>query len=134
MNYNCAMDTLNSNVKKVIENSEIVTIATNGKNGPHLVATWGEFVKSLDIDDGKTIVIPAGGYLQTEKNLKENDRVELLVGSKQVQGKKGMGTGYRLTGRAEIVTEGVLMDLAKSKFPWAKAALVIEVDNATQLL
>ena len=91
-------------------------------------------MKSLDINDGKTIVSPAGGYSQTEKNLKENDRVELLVGSKQVQGKSGMGTGYRLSGRAKIVTDGKLMELTKSKYSWARGALVIEVDKAEQLL
>jgi len=128
------MDTINSDVKKVIENAEIVTIATCGEKGPHLVATWSDFVKSLDINDGKTIVIPAGGYSQTEKNLKENDRVELLVGSKQVQGKSGMGTGYRLSGRAKIVTDGKLMELTKSKYSWARGALVIEVDKVEQLL
>lgn len=128
------MDTLNDSVKKVIENSEIITIATNGKKGLHLVATWSEYVKSLDVNDGKTIVIPAGGYIQTEKNLKENDRVELLVGSKKVQGKRGMGTGYRLNGHAEMITKGALMDVVKSKFPWARAALVIKVDDAKQLL
>ena len=128
------MDTINSDVKKVIENTEIVAIATCGKKGPHLVATWSDFVKSLDINDGKTIVIPAGGYSQTEKNLKENDRIELLVGSKQVQGKSGMGTGYRLSGSAKIVTDGKLMELTKSKYSWARGALVIEVDKVEQLL
>jgi len=45
-----------------------------------------------------------------------------------------MGTGYRLSGRAEIITEGEFMDLTKSKFPWARAALVITVEKAEQLL
>lgn len=128
------MDTINKVVKKVIENSEIVTIASSGEDGPHLVATWGDFVKKLDINDGKTILIPAGGYSQTEKNLEKNDHVELLVGSKKVEGKNGMGTGYRLSGHAKIVSTGKMMDLTKSKFPWARAALVITIEKAEQLL
>jgi hypothetical protein len=76
------MNILDSTVKEVIENSELVTIATSGENGPHLVATWGAFITSLDVNDGKTILIPAGGYNQTEKNLKSNDQVQLMVGSK----------------------------------------------------
>ncbi|MCD6356706.1 MAG: pyridoxamine 5'-phosphate oxidase family protein [Anaerolineaceae bacterium] len=134
LNYNNGMDILNSSVREVIENAEVVTIATCGANGPHLVATWGDYVRSLGIKDGKTIVIPAGGYLQTEKNLEANDRVELLVASKKVQGKSGPGTGYRLSGRAKMVKDGELMDLTKSKFSWARGAFVIEVENAEQLL
>lgn len=128
------MDTINDSVRNVIDNSEIVAIVTGGEDGPHLVATWGDFVRQLEVDDGKTIVIPAGGYSQTEKNFKKDNRVKLLIGSRQVQGKNSMGTGYRLSGHAKIVTKGEMMDLTKSKFPWARAALVIEVDKAEQLL
>ena len=59
------MNILNATIKDVIEKTEVVAIATYGKNGPHLVATWGDFIKSLDINDGKTIIIPAGGYRQS---------------------------------------------------------------------
>ena len=134
LTYNTDMKILTGNVKQALEKAEIVTIATSGEKGPHLVATWGDFVRSLDIDDGKTIVIPAGGYAQTEKNLKRDNQVEVLIGSKEVMGKSSMGTGYRLKGHAEILTGGELMDLTKFKFPWARAALVIVVDKAEQLL
>jgi hypothetical protein len=98
------------------------------------VATWGDFIRSLDINDGKTILIPVGGYHQTERNLKEDNRIELLIGSKQVQGKNGPGMGYRLVGRGEIIVSGEFAELTKSKFPWARGALVIVVEKADQLL
>jgi hypothetical protein len=132
--YNFDMNIINTTIKDVIEKTEVVAIATYGENGPHLVATWGDFIKSLDINDGKTIIIPAGGYHQTEKNLNDDNRIELLVGSKQVQGKNGPGTGYRLIGRAEITKSGEFAELTKAKFPWARGALVIEVEKADQLL
>lgn len=69
-------------VKDVLNKTEVVAVATYGKNRPHLVATWGDFIKALDIDDGKTIIIPVGGYHQTESNLNEDDRIELLIGSR----------------------------------------------------
>lgn len=128
------MNILNATIKDVIEKTEVVAIATYGENGPHLVATWGDFINSLDINDGKTIIIPVGGYHQTEKNLNDDNRIELLVGSKQVQGKNGPGTGYRLIGRAEIIVSGEFAELTKAKFPWARGALVIEVEKADQLL
>ncbi len=132
--YNFEMNILNATIKDVIEKTEVVAIATYGENGPHLVATWGDFIKSLDINDGKTIIIPVGGYHQTEKNLNDDNRIELLVGSKQVQGKNGPGTGYRLVGRAEITASGKFAELTKAKFPWARGALVIQVEKADQLL
>ena len=134
MKYNVYMNILTSTVKDVIEKSELVAIATNGENGPHLVATWCEFIRSLDIKDGKTIIIPVGGYHQTERNLKDDNRIELLVGSKQVQGKNGPGTGYRLVGRGKIIASGKLAEFTRSKFPWARGALVIEVEKVEQLL
>jgi len=132
--YNFDMNIINTTIKDVIEKTEVVAIATYGENGPHLVATWGDFIKSLDINDGKTIIIPVGGYHQTEKNLNDDNRIELLIGSKQVQGKNGPGTGYRLVGRAEITASGEFAELTKAKFPWARGALVIKVEKADQLL
>jgi len=134
MKYNFDMNILTATIKDVIEKTEVVSIATYGENGPHLVATWGDFIKSLDINDGKTIIIPVGGYHQTEKNLNADNRIELLVGSKQVQGKNGPGTGFRLVGRAEIITSGEFAELTKAKFTWARGALVIQVEKADQLL
>ena len=128
------MNILNAKIKDVIEKTEVVAIATYGKNGPHLVATWGDFIKSLDINDGKTIIIPVGGYHQTENNLNDDNRIELLIGSKQVQGKNGPGTGYRLVGRSKITAPGEFAELTRAKFPWARGALVIEVEKADQLL
>jgi len=132
--YNFDMNIINTTIKDVIEKTEVVAIATYGENGPHLVATWGDFIKSLDINDGKTIIIPVGGYHQTEKNLNDDNRIELLIGSKQVQGRNGTGTGYRLIGRAKITTSGEFVELTKAKFSWARGALVIEVEKADQLL
>ena len=45
-----------------------------------------------------------------------------------------MGTGYRLNGIGHVVYEGALFEQVKSKFVWARAALVIEVQEAEQLL
>jgi hypothetical protein len=128
------MNIFDKNVNDVLNKAEVVTIATFGKNGPHLVATWGDFIRALDIDDGKTIIIPVGGYHQTESNLNADDRVEQLIGSKQVQGKNGPGTGYRLFGHAKIIESGEFFESTKSKFPWARAALVIQVEEVDQLL
>lgn len=128
------MAILTEDIINVLKKSEIITIATAGETGPHLVATWGDYVAKLLPDDGVTILIPAGGYKQTEKNLARNDRVVLMAGSKEAPGKNGMGTGYRLTGRGKMVTDGKWKDLVAAQFAWARAAFVIEVESAEQLL
>ncbi len=127
------MNTLPEVLKSVIEHAEIVTIATCGADGPHLVATWAEYLRALE-SGGMTLTAPAGGYRMTEKNLQNNARVQVLVGSKGVEGKHGMGTGYRLSGTASIQTSGEHAERARQKYPWARGALVIEVETAEQLL
>ncbi len=120
--------------KEVLDKTEWVAIATCGDNGPHIVATWGEYVRALKTEDSGIIIIPAGYYNITEANLKINDRVELLIASKQVQGTNSLGQGCCISGKGEIQTSGKFADLARSKFPWARGAFVITVENVnTQL-
>ncbi len=132
--YNKKMNTLTKEIKDVIAQSELVTIVTAGADGPHVVATWGAFVAKLDPGDGETLLIPAGGYKQTEQNLQTDARVTLMAGSKQAPGKNGMGTGYRLSGRGRIETNGEFFEMTKEKFPWARGALVIKIEKTEQLI
>jgi len=128
------MATIEGKAKELLDKAEVVVIGTCSGDGIHLVATWGDFVRAIGIQDGNKIVIPAGGYRQTEQNLKGNNKVEVLVGSKQVEGTQGMGTGCRLSGTGEVQTSGELYDLTKSGFPWARGAFVIHVDEIEYML
>jgi hypothetical protein len=121
-------------VKEVIEKTEVVCIATCGNDGPHLVATWGDYVRNIGIKDSGVIVIPAGGYRKTEENLNSSDRVEVMIASKDVEGTRGPGKGFLLSGRGEVQTSGELADMARSKYPWARGALVIYVEKIEGLL
>ncbi len=121
-------------VNEVVENAEVVSIATCDADGPHMVATWGDYVRAIGIQNQETIVIPTGGYRKTEENLKKNDKVEVLIGSKQVEGSRGPGAGFLISGRGKIETSGEFAELAKSKFAWARGALVIRVDEITSTL
>ncbi len=120
--------------KEVMEKTEWVAIATCGDDGPHIVATWGDYVRAIGIKDDRVIIIPAGKYDKTESNLRKNSRVELLIASKQVQGSYGPGQGCSLIGRGEVQTSGEFAETAKKKFSWARGALVIKVEEVkTQL-
>lgn len=122
------MTVFEGKLKEVLETAEVVTIGTSGADGVHLVATWGEYVRRLGIREGDVILVPAGGYRQTEQNLHRHPRVEVLLASKQA------GTGFRLSGRAEMHTSGQWADQVRGEFTWARGALVIHVEQADKLL
>lgn len=114
--------------KEVLDTVEIVRIGTCDEGGAHLVATWGDYVRTMGIQEGDVILIPAGGYHQTEKNLRGNPRVEVLLASQQA------GTGFRLIGRAEVQTDGNWAERVKDVYGWARGALVVHVEEVEKLL
>ncbi|MCE9613872.1 MAG: pyridoxamine 5'-phosphate oxidase family protein [Lentisphaerae bacterium] len=114
--------------KEVLEKTEWVAIATAGTDGPHVVATWGDYVRALGIGDNQ-LLIPMGYMSKTEQNVKHDNRVELLAGTRQVAGAHGPGKGCSIAGKAHVQTSGATFDAVKAKFPWARAALVVKVDK-----
>ncbi len=122
------MTKIEGNCRDVCEATEFVTIITSGDDGPHVVGNWGDYMRALGIGTD-TIILPAGRYHQTEENLRKNKRVQLLVASRKVQGTRSPGQGYLIAGTAEIVSSGEFADAAKAKFPWARGALVIHVEE-----
>jgi hypothetical protein len=124
------MATIEGDIRAVIDSCEWVAIATAGPDGPHLAATWGDYVRALGVD-GDQILIPAGQLKKTEVNVASDARVELLCASRQVTGGHGAGQGCLLRGRARFRDSGAEMDRVRSRFPWARGVLVIEVETAT---
>lgn len=111
---------------EVWEETEFVAIVTNGEHGPHMAGTWGDYVRKLGIR-GDTIVIPAGGFRQTEQNLERDNRIKMMIASHKVPGSNAPGQGLEMQGTGTIVSIGPLFDEVKQKFPWARAALVVQV-------
>ena len=70
---------------------------------------------------------------KTEGNLRENGHVELLIASKQVQASHALGQGCRISGKGELQTIGEFAEAAKERFPWARGALVIKVEEVKPL-
>lgn len=127
------MSKIDSACRQVIDKSEWVAIATTGPDGPHLAATWGDYIRNLGITDD-LILIPAGHFHKTEANLRHNNRIELLFASRQVQGGYGPGRGCCIAGTAEILLSGPLVDAVKAKYPWARGALAVKVESAVPQL
>ncbi len=127
------MAKLEGKIREVIDKAEWVSLATAGPDGPHLAATWGDYVRALGVEND-TILIPAGGLRKTEENLGRDSRIELLFATRQVQGSRSAGQGCRISGRGELQATGAAADRVKARFPWARAALVVTVESAvTQL-
>ncbi len=120
--------------ENVFNKVEVVAIVTSGAEGPHLAATWAEFVNVKQEGEKDVLLIPAGGYKVTEENLKKNPHVQLLVGSKQLPGKSGLGSGYKIYGLGSLVASGADFEAVHTRFPWARAVLVVEVQAFEQLL
>ena len=114
--------------REVLNATEFVAIVTNGEDGPHVVGNWGDYIRKIGVD-GDTIVMPAGRYKRTEANLERDDRVKLLIASHGVMGTRSLGQGCEISGRGEIVTSGAVVDEVKAKFPWARGAFVVRVED-----
>ncbi len=127
------MPLTNTVVREVIEKCEWVAVATVGTDGPHLAATWGDYIRALGVRDD-VILIPAGGLRKTEANLKANPRIELLLASRAVRRPQGQGQGCVVSGTGELRATGPEADLAKARFPWARGVLVVKVERASTQL
>ncbi len=116
---------------EILRHEGVVAIATHGSE-PHLVNTWNSYIQVVD---GRSLLIPAGGMHKTEKNISENNKVLLTLGTREVNGKRGTpGTGFLVAGIAEFVSTGPDFETVKERFPWARAALKVTVENITQTL
>ncbi|VBB05888.1 pyridoxamine 5'-phosphate oxidase [Lucifera butyrica] len=108
-----------------------VSIVTNGVEGPHLVNTWNSYIE-VTADD--KLLIPAAGFVKTEKNLSANNEAILSIANREVEGYKGTGTGFIVKGTTRFIKAGEEFDHMKKKFPWIRAVLEVTVTSAKQML
>ncbi len=116
---------------EVLRHEGVAAIATLGAE-PHLVNTWNSYIQ---VTDNLHLLIPIGGMHQTQKNIVANPKVLLTVGSREVSGMRGQpGAGFLVAGTAEFLSRGEDFDRVTAKFGWARAALKVTVESATQTL
>ncbi len=127
------MTALDPTARELLEKAEFVAIVTQGPDGPHLVGNWCDYARRIGIDDER-IVFPAGHYERTEQNLKRDSRIQLMAASRAVRGSRGPGQGGVIHGKGSVQVEGELAARAKAVFPWARGALVIEVERCEMQL
>ncbi|MDF2657139.1 MAG: FMN-binding protein [Bacillota bacterium] len=117
---------------EVLKKEGVVSIVSWGKEEPHIVNTWNSY---LVVTPDERILIPAYAMRKTEKNVKENNRVKLALGSRDVMGFNDyQGTGFALEGTATYLESGAEFDMMKEKFSFLTRVLEITVTSAKQML
>ena len=117
--------------KDVISKEGVVSIVSCADNEAHVVNTWNSY---LNISEDGKILIPAWKMRKTEKKIQCNDKVLLTLGSKEVQGKMGLGTGFIVEGTARFLSSGPEFDMMKAKFAFQTRVLEVTVTSIQQTI
>ena len=96
---------------------------------PHLAATWNSYIT---IKDGQKLLVPILGMQTAQKNIAVNNRVKMIIGSKEVAGMYGPGAGFLLEGTARFLHDGQDLAAIKERFPWAVCLMEVTVSKITQ--
>ena len=116
----------------VLKKEGIVSIVSWGIDEPHVVNTWNSY---LVVTADERILIPAYAMHKTEKNVIENNKVKITLGSKEVLGYKDyQGTGFLVEGTAKYLESGLEFDMMKEKFSFLTRVLEITVISAKQMI
>lgn len=122
---------LNEKLLEVISHEGVVAIVTCSNNEAHVVNTWHSF---LSVTEDGRLLIPAAGMRRTQKNIEQNNKVKVTLGSKEVMGHMYMGAGFLIEGTAKFLEEGSDFDMMKEKFSFLSRVLEITVISAKQTI
>lgn len=120
-----------SRFREVVSKEGVVAIVTYADDEAHVVNTWNSY---LVLPDEQRMLIPAGKMLKTEKKVTKNNNVLLTLGTKEVEGRMGPGTGYLIKGTAKFLRSGSEFDMMKSRFPFLTRVLEVTVSSIKQTL
>ena len=116
----------------VLKKEGVVSIVSWGIDEPHVVNTWNSY---LEVTSDERILIPAYAMRRTEKNVNQNNKVKIALGSREVLGYKDyQGTGFVIEGTARYLESGSEFDMMKEKFSFLTRVLEITVTSAKQML
>lgn len=122
---------LNDTFHEVIGREGVVSIVSCADGEAHVVNTWNSYLRT---PDEQTILIPAWKMRKTEKNVLKNKKILLTVGSKEVQGRMGPGTGFLLEGTACFIDSGDEYDMVKNDYAFTTRVLKITVNSIKQTI
>ncbi|MCB2296137.1 pyridoxamine 5'-phosphate oxidase family protein [Clostridium algoriphilum] len=122
---------LNEKLLDVISHEGVVALVTCSNNESHVANTWNSYINATE--DGR-LLIPAAGMIKTQKNIEQNDKIKVTVGSKEIMGYNSLGTGFLIEGTAKFIKAGSEFDMMKEKFSFLNRVLEITVTSAKQTL
>jgi hypothetical protein len=117
--------------REVISKEGVVSIVSCSDGEAHVVNTWNSYL--MVPEDGK-LLIPAWKMRKTEKKTLKNNKVLLTLGSKEVDGLIGPGTGFLLEGTAIFKKSGPEFDMMKEKYSFMTRLLEITVTSLKQTI
>jgi hypothetical protein len=115
----------------VVSKEGVVSIVSCSDGEAHVVNTWNSY---LAFPDENRILIPAFGMRKTEGKVVKNNNVLLTLGTKEVEGKMGPGTGYLIKGTAKFLRSGQEFDMMKQRFSWVTRVLEVTVSSVKQTI
>ena len=109
----------------------VVSIVSCADGEAHVVNTWNSYLRT---PDEQTLLIPAWKMRKTEKNVLKNSKVLLTIGSKEVEGRMGPGTGFLLEGTARFIDSGPEYDMMKGEYVFTTRVLEVTVNSIKQTI
>jgi hypothetical protein len=121
----------NDKFKEVVSKEGVVSIVSCADNEAHVVNTWNSY---LVFPDEVRILLPAWAMRKTEKKVDKNNNVLLTLGTKEVEGRMGPGTGYLIKGTAKFISSGPEFNMMKDKFSFLTRVLEVTVSSVKQTI
>ena len=116
---------------EVLEHEGVVSVTSWSNENTHVANTWNSYLR---ITEDNRILIPAAWFNKTQKNVDVQNKVIVTLGSHEVQGKMGMGTGFVIDGTARFITEGTDFDKMKEEFSFLTRVLEITPEKVRQTI
>ena len=116
---------------EVISHEGVVAIVSGNGSDPHVVNTWNTY---LTVTDDDKLLIPAAGMKSIQQDVELNNRIQITLGSKEVQGLRFMGAGFYISGTASFLDAGSEYEMMKQKFPFLSRVLKISVSSIKQTI
>ncbi len=115
----------------VVSKEGVVSIVSCSDDEAHVVNTWNSY---LAFPGESRMLIPVYGMRKTQEKVEKNNNVLLTLGTKEIEGKMGPGTGYLIKGTAKFMKSGPEFDMMKQNFSWANRVLEVTVSSVKQTI
>ena len=121
----------NESFIEVLYHEGVVSVTSWANEKAHVANTWNSY---LFLTADNRILIPAAWFNKTQKNVDVQNKVIVTLGSHEVQGKMGLGTGFVVDGTAKFLTEGADYDMMKEKYSFLTRVLEITPEKVRQTI